>query len=188
MRPRRASPAIPSRSQSGSSLFSKHALKLSLAYPCSIRVDQWLKSFAIDGRCRFENCASRIVTLQRPRRARSEAKTLPYLVQSRWFVKLVVKTLVKNPWIEARNWPARMPAFRALESERALEGASPSLAELNASNGKKLRDSDVWWRATGSERIVRRTAVQMRTATQTRYGPNATDETAEPARSPKDRR
>ena len=59
---------------------------------------------------------------------------------------------------------------RALGKAHTPKGASPFLAVLPARQRKETASWIRAWRATGSERIVRRTAGVKTTATRTRYG------------------
>ncbi len=68
------------------------------------------------------------------------------------------------------------------------EGESPSLVELNTSNGRSLRHHEVRWRATGSERIVRRLRNPMAIPNTNSIRLDTTDETASSVRNPKNRR
>ncbi len=77
---------------------------------------------------------------------------------------------------------------RALGSAQMEEGESPSLVELNTSNGRSLRHHEVRWRATGSERIVRRLRNPMAIPNTNSIRLDTTDETASSVRNPKNRR
>ena len=99
----------------------------------------------------------------------SKLQARPCRPQQRTFARhgfRIIPACLRGERCCGQNGRARAPVKAYTQ-----RGGSPRQAErLPACNRRLLRRGDTGWRATGSERIVRRKAAQLRVATQTRYG------------------